>query len=49
MGIGALFILLVVVSVGFGIFSIVASRARKRELQRLDEREEALRREGKID
>lgn len=49
MGLAAVFLLLVVVSIGFGIFSIVASRARKRELQRLDEREAELRREGKID
>jgi hypothetical protein len=46
---GGLFVVLILVSVGMGVLSWVLSRARRRELQRLDEREAQLRREGKID
>jgi hypothetical protein len=38
-----------VFSVGMGIFAWFSARARREELKRLDEREVALRREGKID
>ncbi|HEY1879547.1 MAG TPA: hypothetical protein VGG68_06420 [Caulobacteraceae bacterium] len=40
---------LVVFSAGMGVFAWYASRARREELKRLDEREAELRREGKID
>jgi hypothetical protein len=49
MSFGVLFLVLVVFSIGMGIFAWFSARTRREELKRLDEREEALRREGKID
>lgn len=46
---GFLFLVLVLVSVGMGVVSWQAGKARRRELQRLDEREKELRSQGKID
>ena len=40
---------LAVFSVGMGVFAWFSARSRREELKRLDEREEQLRREGKID
>ncbi len=49
MSFGTLFLVLVVFSIGMGFFAWFSARARREELKRLDEREEQLRREGKID